>query len=44
MQLTERTILRLPNKGLRNRNTHQGVDDFLRTEYGAPVPEPATLW
>jgi hypothetical protein len=29
----QRTILRLPYKGPRNCNTHQGVDDFLRTEY-----------
>ena len=33
MQIAQRTILCLPNKGLRDRNTHQGVDDFLRTEY-----------
>ena len=33
MHTLPRDILRLPNKGLRNCNTHQGVDDFLRTEY-----------
>lgn len=33
MHTAQRIILCLPNKGLRNCNTHQGVDDFLRTEY-----------
>lgn len=33
MSTTPRTVLRLPNKGLRNCNTHQGVDDYLRMEY-----------
>jgi hypothetical protein len=33
MNTASRTILCLPNKGLRNCNTHQGVDHFLRTEY-----------
>ena len=33
MHTAQRVTLRLPNKGLRNCNTHQGVDDFLRTEY-----------
>jgi len=33
MNTEPRTVLRLPNKGVRNCNTHQGVDDYLRTEY-----------
>jgi hypothetical protein len=33
MQTAPRIKLCLPDKGLPNRNTHQGVDDFLRTEY-----------